>query len=417
MGKIIIVGGGIIGLSSAYYLSQDGHSVTVVDKGDFLDNCSYGNAGYVCPSHFVPLASPGNLVQGIRWMARSDSPFFIRPQLNSSFLSWAYRFARSSNARHVKDSEAPLRDIALFSKDLYQHLSNLPGFDFRFQSKGLLEFFKTQETLHHEKETVARALDLGIQARLLEPEEVRLMEPDLSIDILGALFFEGDAHLYPNLLMKNLLALLPQQGVTLIPNTEVSDFKTQGHRIKELDTSSGKMQGDQIVLAAGSWSGRLAAKIGIKMLMVGGRGYSLTLKDTPAILHHPIILTESRVALTPLDDRIIRIGGTMEIAPLNSPPRPGRMQAILRGVKQYFPDWEIPDPQPQNIWTGFRPCSADGLPYIGRIKEWDNLTIATGHAMIGLSLGAGTGKLVSQIINESPASIDLRPFDPQRFGA
>lgn len=416
MAKIIILGGGIIGLCSAYYLSRNGHSVTVVDKGDLFDNCSYGNAGYVCPSHFVPLASPGNLTQGIRWMTRSESPFYIRPRLSKSFLSWAFLFAKSSTVRHVRDSAIPLRDIADLSKGLYMDLAKHPGVDFNYQSKGLLEFFKTKESVHHGKQMASRAMDLGIQTRLLDLDEVRQMEPGLRMDILGALFFEGDAHLYPNRLMKALLNLLPQQGVKLISQNPVNDFLVEGRTIKGVLTSTGILEADQFVLAAGSWSGQLAGKIGLKLPLVGGRGYSLTLEDTPLKLNHPVILTESRVALTPLDDRTIRIGGTMEITPLNSPPHLKRMQVILKAVKKYLPDWEIPAPKPQSIWSGYRPCSADGLPYIGRVKKLTNLTIATGHAMIGLSLGAATGKLVSEIIDQDQTSIDISPFDPQRFG-
>lgn len=416
MAKIIIIGGGIIGLCSAYYLAVDGHKVTVVDKDDFSDNCSYGNAGYVCPSHFIPLASPGNLRQGIRWMTRSDSPFYIRPRWNRNLITWALQFARSSTNRHVTAAAVPLRDIALFSKNLYDQLSFKEGFDFGFQKKGLLEFFKTEATRHHEAQMVQLAGDLGINARLLNREEVLSREPSLNPDILGALYFESDAHLYPNQLMHCLLRWLEEHRVELRPHAKVESFITQGRTLKGIKSEGNLLEADQFVLAAGSWSGQLASKLGLKIPVVGGRGYSLTLHHTEFNLLHPVILTEARVALTPLNAHSVRIGGTMEITSLNAPPELKRMEAILKAVKNYMPDWDIPTPDLKEIWTGFRPCSADGLPYIGRVKTFDNLTVATGHAMIGLSLGAGTGKLVSEIINERTPSIQLSAFDPQRFG-
>ena len=416
MSRIIITGGGIIGLCSAYYLARDGHTVTVVDKGDMRDNCSYGNAGYVCPSHFVPLASPGNIKQALRWMTRPDSPFYIRPRMSSDLFSWAFLFIKSSTARHVAQSAIPLRDIAVFSKDLYEDLSNDAGFDFTFQKKGLLEFFKTNASQHHAAHMVSIATDLGIKARLLNSQEVLAMEPKVNLDILGAVYFDGDAHLYPNRLMHDLLTWLPLHGVQLMTDATITDFTTRGKTITGVQTTKGLFEADQFLLSSGSWSGELASKLGLRIPLVGGRGYSLTLQNSPWSLNHPIILNEPRVALTPLDDHTLRIGGTMEITALNSAPRVKRMQVILKAVKQFFPDMDIADANEKDIWYGYRPCSADGLPYIGRVRKFNNLTIATGHAMIGLSLGAGTGKLVSEIIGERPTSIDVGPFDPQRFG-
>jgi D-amino-acid dehydrogenase len=147
-----------------------------------------------------------------------------------------------------------------------------------------------------------------------------------------------------------------------------------------------------------------------------GRGYSITLENSPYYLNHPAVLMEGRVAITPMDGNKIRFGGTMEVVPIKTPPRYQRVEGILNAVKRFLPEFDIAMPPAEKIWYGYRPCSADGLPYIGRIKKFNNVVVATGHAMIGLSLGAGTGKLVGEIVDETKSSIDMKPFEVERFG-
>ena len=217
--------------------------------------------------------------------------------------------------------------------------------------------------------------------------------------------------------MLNLLVNLEESGVELVKNDEVVNIERTGDAIKAVITASGKhIPAESVVLAAGSWSGELAKKIDMRIPMVGGRGYSVTLQNPEFKLNHPAILTEGRVAITPLPGGRIRFGGTMEITGINSAPRYNHVKGILSSVKDFIPSFSIEMPPKENIWMGFRPCSADGLPYIGRSKRFTNLVVATGHSMLGLSLGPGTGRLVSDIITESRPSIDIKAFDPQRFG-
>lgn len=415
MAKIIIIGGGIIGLSTAYYVLQQGHQITIIDKTDMLDGCSYGNAGYVSPSHFVPLASPGIVKQGFKWMINSKSPFYVQPRLSKSLLNWGIKFIKSSTKEHVASSAIPLRDISLLSKKLYEDLCNVAGFDFYYENKGMLEFFKTEENEYHGEQIVEASIKLGLDAKLLNKQEVQQMEPRLNMDIRGAVYFKCDAHMYPNKLMKDMIAFLKNKGVKIQTNEEVKNFITEGNNIKGVQTNFSEYFGEHIVLATGAWSGEVAAKLNLKIPMVGGRGYSMTFEDLPFKIHQPIILSEARVALTPMAENKIRFGGTMEITSTNTPPKMNRVKGILESVKKYFPDVEIPFPEKEKIWLGFRPCSADGLPYIGKTDKYKNLVIASGHAMLGLSLGAATGKLVSEIINNEPASVNLKPFDPCRF--
>jgi len=412
----IIVGGGIVGLSSAYYLNLAGWEVTVLDKDDFLNNCSYGNAGYVCPSHFIPMATPGIVKQGLKWMFDAKSPFYVQPRLNGALIDWGLKFMRSATPEKVEAAAVPLRDIAVISQQEYEQWARIPLFDFSYEHKGLLEIFQTEKMAEHARHTVEKGKQLGLDVDLLGFDELTALEPDIKINGLGAIYFRCDAHLYPNKLMKGLISLLQQRGVKLISGEEVIDFEKHQGAIKKVITRSNSYTSDYVVIATGSWSREVAALLQTKIPLVPGRGYSLTLEDSPYKINHPAILVEGRTAVTPMDGNKIRFGGTMEITATNTPPRMNRVQGILNAVKQFLPEFDIPMPEPGKIWYGYRPCSADGLPYIGRTKKWKNVVVATGHSMLGLSLGAGTGKLVSEIINEQPVSMDMQPFAVERFG-
>ena len=415
MKNVVVIGGGIIGLSSAFYLQQSGHRVTVIDKGDFTDNCSYGNAGYVCPSHFIPLATPGIVWQGLMWMFNSRSPFYVRPSLNSSLVDWGLKFIKSATNKKVEAAAIPLTDIAMLSQREYAAWSSLPGFDFSYEQKGLFELFQTKNVAAHAAETIKKAKDLGLDAALLSYEELQKMEPQTRINALGAIFFRCDSHLYPNKLMKDLLVYLGKGGVQLIIGEEVKGFEKHEKKIARLITSKNTYEPEEIVIATGAWSRDVAAMVDTRIPMMPGRGYSLTLENSGYKLNRPAILVEGRVAVTPMDKNKIRFGGTMEVVPVTATPRDHRVEGILNSVKRFFPEFNIAMPSPDKLWYGYRPCSADGLPYIGRIKSYNNVVVATGHSMLGLSLGAGTGKLVSELINEKPASINIAPFAVERF--
>lgn len=416
--KVVIIGGGIIGLSSAYYLQQSGHEVTVIDKSDMLNNCSYGNAGYVCPSHFIPLATPGIVKQGMKWMMDSRSPFYIQPRLSWSLIDWGLKFMRSAKPSKVDAAAVPLRDVALLSQGLYEEWTKLPQFKFAYEHKGLLEIFQTQAAAEHAHHTVEKAREIGLtDTELIDYNTLQQLEPHTKINGIGAIWFKCDAHLYPNKLMHQLLEDLKTKGVKLVTNEEVTGFENANGRITKVLTHTNAYDSDSVVVASGSWSRELAAKMNMKIPLVPGRGYSVTLEDSPYKINYPSVLVEGRVALTPMDGNKIRFGGTMEITSTNTPPRMNRVEGLLNAVERYYPEFKVPVPSMDKVWWGYRPCSADGLPYIGRTNQWKNAVIATGHAMLGLSLGAGTGKLVSEIVNEEKTSMDIRPFDPNRsFG-
>lgn len=421
-GTVTIIGGGIIGLSSAFYLQRSGWEVTVIDKGDFKDNCSYGNCGYICPSHFIPLATPGIVKQGLKWMWNSKSPFYVQPRLDWNLINWGLKFIRSATKDHVQNAAVPLRDIALISKAEYESWLSIPGFDFAYERKGLLEIFQTDAGAEHAQHTVKRAHELGLtDTQLLNKDELQLLEPQTRINGMGAILFNCDAHCYPNKLMQNLIDYLEQKGVKMVKNEEVMGFGKEGKKVNKVFTvnsytgSKNSFEADEIIIATGSWSRQTAKLLDIKIPLMPGRGYSVTLENSPYKVNYPAVLLEGRAAITPMDGNKIRFGGTMEITSHKTPPRMNRVQGILDAVKRFYPDFDVPLPPKEKIWHGYRPCSADGLPYIGRVKKYSNVVLATGHAMLGLSLGAGTGKLVDEIIAGKKTSIGISAFDPGRF--
>lgn len=414
MSKVLIIGGGIIGLSSAYYLHKAGHQVTVLDKGDMTDSCSYGNAGMIVPSHFIPLATPGMVTQGIRWMFNSKSPFYVRPSLNPQLISWGMKFLQKANAGHVERSAIPLTELSLLSKKLYEDLSKEPGFDFDLVEKGILMFFKTEKAGEEEAHMAIKGRKLGLDMAVLSPAECLKLQPGLQLDVLGALHYRCDAHLWPNKLMKALINYLKGAGVNLLINKEVTKIETSVGKVSRVLSNNEEFIADEIIVATGSWSPAIGKLVGIKILLMPGKGYSFNVKDENVPMHIPALLAEARVAITPMNGGL-RYGGTMELDRINSRINMNRVKGIVESIPEYFPGLKPALPTEKDIWFGFRPSSADGLPYIGRSKKYSNLTIATGHGMMGLSLGAGTGLLVNEIISGIPASIDISNFSPERL--
>ncbi len=412
--KVAIIGGGIIGLTSAYYLNKAGYDVTVLDKGDLSDGCSHGNAGMIVPSHIIPLAAPGMIAKGIRWMFNSTSPFYVRPRVNFDLLKWGWTFYRHANKMHVAKSIPALKELSLYSKACYQQLVKDLPFDFGYAERGLLMLYQTPETEHEEAETAAIANDHGVKAQILSAEEVQSLEPDVRVTVRGGIYFPGDAHLTPQQFMQQLIPYLKKRGVSFVTNSAVNDFSMQGGKIASVITDQSEQTFDEIILATGSWSGSVAAKLGITVPMQAGKGYSFLVNDVEKNIRIPSIFLEARVAVTPMGKNI-RFGGTMEITGVDHRISINRVKGIVDAIPKYYPDLKVAMPEVKNIWHGLRPCSPDGLPYIGRSKKIQNLTFATGHAMMGLSLGPGTGKLVADLVTGNSPEVQHLMFDPERF--
>ena len=414
MSKAIIIGGGIIGLFSAYYLHKSGWEVDILEQGDLSDNCSFGNAGMITPSHFVPLASPGMVEQGIRWMFNSKSPFYVKPSLNAELFSWGLKFVKSATKKHAERSAGGLRDISLLSKSLYQEFEKDSGMDFGVEDKGILMLFKSPKIKEEELHLVEKATNLGLDAQYLTPEECRKLQPDIELDILGAVHYHCDAHMYPNKLMVGLVKYLEAAGVHIHRNTKVVKINHDAGKVTSLITDDKEFKGDAYVIAGGSWSPQIAKLAGLNVPLMPGKGYSFMVDKPVKRMTIPSILCEAKVAVTPMNGSI-RFGGTMEIGKINKQINMNRVKGIIESVPKYFPDFKLQVPEQKDIWFGFRPVSPDGLPYIGLSGRYKNLAIATGHAMIGLSLAPATGKLIAEVFNREKSSVDIDLFAPGRY--
>jgi D-amino-acid dehydrogenase len=414
MKRIGIIGGGIIGLFIAYHLRKNGHDVTLFERGTINDSCSTGNAGMVTPSHIIPLAAPGMIAKGIRWMFDETSPFYIRPRLDLDLIRWGYLFHRSASKSYMDRSIPALRDLLMMSRKLYQDFHNNRPFDFGFEGRGIMMLYTTKAVEHEEIETAEIANRLGVEAHVLTKSEAQAMEPDITMDVLGATYYPMDAHLQPHVLVESLAKWLTNHGVTIVERSEISEIRVRQGRIQTVGVGHDQHEFDEYVVAAGSWSPTLAKQLELRLPMQAGKGYSIEYAALKSIPKIPSILVEARVAVTPMVNTL-RIAGTMEIGGINRNIDMNRVRGIVDSIARYYPQVETPMPQKEHVWSGLRPCTPDGLPYIGRASGIKNLTVATGHAMMGLGMAPATGKLVSQLINGEATDIDIQPFSVDRF--
>lgn len=410
--SIIIIGGGIIGLCSAYYLQREGHHVTIIEKSDGTKGASHINAGYITPSHFISLAAPGVITKGIKWMFNSASPFYVKPRLDLDFLKWSLAFKKSATVKNVEQSIPVIKAINLLSRDLYEDLKASNDFKFHYQRKGLLMCYKTDKAGEEEWQVGQRGIQEGLHVKLLSKDAIKAIEPHANLDVKGAVYYDSDAHTTPNSFMTEMTLHLKSKGVSFLYNQEVIDVEVSGKTISTVITKTQQLSADDIILAAGSWSSILLKKLNIKLKLQAGKGYSInSTQDTKITI--PSILCEAKVAITPMDG-FTRFAGTMELGGINHNINKVRVASIANAVNNYYPDIAISAQEKQNASCGLRPCSPDGLPYIGKSQNCKNLTIATGHAMMGWSLGPATGLLVSQIIGNKTPSVNLNPFHPDR---
>ena len=410
--NVIVIGGGIIGLCSAYYLHKEGHQVTVIDQSNMDEGASYVNAGYLSPSHIIPLSAPGVMKKGLKWMLNPSSPLYIKPRLDVDFLKWAWAFNKSCNAKHVERSIPVIKDIAVLSQELYDAIKKDENFSFHYDKKGLLMLCQTEKTLESEVKIAKMANDVGLEAYEVTLQELKQLEPNVSINAIGAVYFKCDYHTTPDEFMKEMKNFLKNAGVQLLMNEKVKDLEVQNNNITKITTDKQQYKADEYVLAAGSWSSLLSKKLGIKLLLQAGKGYRInTTRNTGITI--PAILTEAKVAVTPMNG-FTRFGGTMEIAGINRNINKVRVEAIANAATKYYPDVKLTDDEKNNVAFGLRPVSYDGLPFIGKSEKCNNLTIAAGHAMMGWSMATATGKLVEEIISDKKTSLNIEMFSVSR---
>ena len=269
--RILIVGGGIIGICSAYYLSKDGHDVTIIDKNGMDSGASYVNAGYLSPGHIIPLASPGVIKQGLKWMLDSSSPFYVQPRINIDFLKWLFAFNRSCSTENVNNSVKPIIDISLFSQDLLKEIRDENNMGFHYEQKGLLMLCKLEKSLEKESEVVRKAVENGLDAKLLNIDEIKKIEPNLNIDSIGAAYFSCDHHTTPRELISELKKYIKFKGVKCLTNTEIESFNVNKNKISSISVSNNRLEFDEYILSAGTWTSHICKKLGIELLLQPGK--------------------------------------------------------------------------------------------------------------------------------------------------
>lgn len=413
--SLVIVGGGIVGLCTAYYARRAGVEVTLLERdGPEARGCSWGNAGMITPSHFIPLAAPGMVELGLRMLFNPRSAFAIRPSLDPDFLAWLFRFWRSATPRHVKAASPHLLALNLHSRVLYQELARELSEDFGLTTRGLLMLCKRPETLEHEAKVAETARGLGLEAEVLDRDGLRKLDPEVRMDVPGGVYFPQDCHLDPGRLLPALRRAVEGAGARVLWNTPVSGFRREGKAIRAAVTPQGEVEGEAFLACGGSWTSRLLRPLGVRLPLQAGKGYSFAIPEADPLPRLCSILLEARIAVTPMG-RALRFAGTMELVGLDTSVSPRRVEGMTRAIPEYLPDYPTRALEPLPVWSGLRPCSPDGLPYLGRTARLENLWIATGHAMMGLSLGPATGRLMAQSIAGEAPDLELAPYRPDRF--
>lgn len=411
MKNILIIGGGIIGLSTAYYLQKAGCKVSIIDQFDITKGASFVNAGYISPSHVIPLSSPGMVSSGLKMMFNQASPFYLKPRFNFDLWRWAWAFNKSATAKHVAFAAPLIKDITVLSRELYQEMKDQQIFDFQYERKGLLMCFQTPKLEDKEAHLAEVAKGQGLDVRHINKAELGKMEPELNAE--GAYYYTCDAHSTPGDFMAKMKAYLQLKGVDFYTDESVLDFTFNNQKVSAVTTTKQQFNFDELVIACGSWSPILAKKLGVKLLVQAGKGYRINV-NRPTGINYPTILAERNTAVTPMDG-FTRFGGTMEIAGLQQRINPIRVKAIADAAKAFYPNLTITKTEMDDAACGLRPLSPDGLPFIGRTNKFKNLCFATGHSMMGWSQGPATGKLISEILMDEKPSVNIEGFSVDRW--
>lgn len=403
----------MIGLSTALECARRGHSVVVIERnGEKRDACSYGNTGMVVPSHYLPLAAPGQVALALKWMWNPASPFYVKPRLSTALACWGLEFWRASTAERSRRASPLLVRLQLESASLYKALA-AEADDFTFKESGVLILCRDPHNFEEEARAAIELRALGLTAEVLDPKATAAREPGIKMDVAGSVYVAQDCNLDPSRLMDSLQRRCVSAGVELRWQTEVRDLRIEGGRVR-----AAGIEADEFVLCTGVWTDGLGRELGMRLPMQAGKGYSLTLTKPVRSPKSCALLTEARVAVSPMNGKL-RFGGTMELAGIDESVNPIRVRGIIEAVKRYYPEFTDRDFAGIEPWRGLRPCTPDGLPYLGRTAKAQNLVVAAGHAMQGISLAPVTAKLAADVIDGVP-SVDYMPGDltllsPDRF--
>lgn len=409
---VLVIGGGVIGVCSAYFLAQQGAQVMLIEKDEIASGCSYGNGGLIVPSHAVPLASPGALGDGLRWLFDSESPFYIKLRMDAELIRWLTRFVWASREGQMLKSLPVLRDLLFASRALYEELSQTAGFDFGFEGKGSLLVCLTKQALEKERRETRLFEEFKIPVSMVNRDEALELEPALLPSIAGGVYYPRDGRIDPRRFVVGLAEKAQELGAQLHTKTEALEFESQGGRVTKVHTTRGEFTAEQIILASGSWSPQVARALKLRIPIQPAKGYSVTVENPPVTPRLPLLFSEARVVINPLG-HALRIAGTLELAGMDFSLNPRRVAAMRNASSDYLPG--LAEARVIEIWRGLRPCTPDGLPIVSRVKKLENVIVAAGHAMLGMSLGPITGKLVSQLARGEASQLGLTPLSAERF--
>lgn len=414
---VLVLGAGIIGVSVARELQSKGRKVTLIDKGVPGYGCSYGNAGWITPCFAMPLPQPGMFWKSMKWMLDPESPLYIKPQPSTLLMQWLLHFMKNMNSKKMNQSIDVLTEISKDSLDFYSKLNQRNPQKFDFQNKGLLMVSGTDSGVKAAHEELDLMATRGITGKKMTKDEIVNFEPSLRPEMIkGGVYFDGEAHAEPLDTVKAILKEYEDLGGQTHANTEVYDFEFEGKKIKKVITTRGTYEADLVVFALGSWSEGIAKKLNSNVPVMGGKGYSMIVKEsnlTPGTKPvHPIMIIERKIAVTPRKDSV-RLAGTLELVKIDFAITTRRVNAIIKGSKEYLklpPQFEI-----EELWRGLRPCTPDGVPIIGYSKKWSNLFYCTGHQMLGLQSAPGSARLAGELISGQSTYVDAKPFEADRF--
>ena len=414
-GRVVVIGAGVIGAACAHYLQRAGWKVTLIDRGEFGKACSHANCGYVCPSHVLPLASPGAWRTGLHALLARNAALKIHPRLDWRLWAWLLQFARRCNRRDMLQAAVGIQALLNSSRILYEELIASERLDCEWQTQGLLFVFQTPRGLRHYAQ-IDRLLATRFArpARRIDSAELAQLEPALKPGLAGAFLYDSDAHLRPDRLLRSWHQRLVERQVEIREHCEFLDIhhrssgstkrSSLAHAIR---TSQGDLEAEHFVFATGAWTATLARPLGIRLPIQPGKGYSITTDRPQLCPNYPLILEEHHVAITPMQTGY-RIGSTMEFAGFDATLNRRRLELLRQGAREYLRE---PEGTPvREEWFGWRPMTPDGLPYIDRLPRWKNVWLAAGHNMLGLSMAPATGKLIAELLSGERPHLDPTPY-------
>jgi len=410
---VLVIGGGVIGASIALFLTRAGRQVRLLEKAELCSGASHGNACWVAAGYAIPTAAPGVIKQGLRWMLDSSSPFQIKPRMSLDLLRWLWAFKQACTHKQMMKGAQTLLELNAQGLQLFRDLA--AEFDFGFHEDGIIHVHLSEKYRDAGEQEAELMRGLGIEAKSLDREGLLKLEPHLKEGIESGVFFPAHAHLDPTKLVRVLAAQAEKEGAIIQMHTEVLGFEKEDDRIARVKTSEGDFEAQEVILAAGAWSSILAKQLGAPILMEPAKGYSVTVKKQSMAQgpSRPIAIDHSKVAITPLGQDRFRFSGTLELAGFDLSVNPDRLRVNRESLQAVLPDMESIDEL--ETWSGYRPLTPDGLPFIGRSERLSNLVFATGHGMLGITHGPITAQLVTELLMGQSPSIPLEAMRPERF--